>query len=239
MTKYQQANGKTYSYYWCSSRSHSRDIPGERPCKGDLYPIDIVEQAALSAIQNAWQHPDALTAALAVYKQGNEVSGNTDKLRDELTALDKALAQIKEEGIAAVQAQMAGMRAGASPDLYAEVFAQLAGQRKDLEDRRGMLSASLSRPTRSPKARIRQADEMFVSQALEEAMLALTREYTTGQEKRVLLGTVVDKVIAHKEGADVVFAQSIMNSLASGTDTGNWQSRDTFHTTCMGISTHR
>lgn len=239
VTKYQQANGKTYSYYWCSSRQHSRDIPGERPCKGDLYPIDIVEKATLSAVQDAWQHPEALASALAVYKQGNQVTGNTDALRGELAALDEALSQIKEEEMAAVQAQIAGIRAGASPDLYAEVFAQLAGRRKDMEDRRGTLTTSLSRPSRSPKARVRQADEMFVSQALEEAMRALTSEHTTGQEKRVLLGTVVDKVIAHKEGADVIFAQSIMNSLGSGNDTGSGRSLDTFHTTCIGIKTHK
>jgi hypothetical protein len=229
----------TYSYYWCSSRNRSRDLSGERPCKGDLYSIDIVEQAALSAVKDAWQHPEALSAALAVYKAGNQVTGNTESQRAELAALDQSLQQLKDEEMVAIQAQIAGIRAGASPDLYAEVFAQLAGRHKDMEDRRRILSSSLSRSTRLPKDRIRQADEMFVSQALEEAIRALTSEYTTGQEKRVLLGTVVDKVISHKEGADVVFAQSITNALLGGNDTGNGESRDTFHTTCIGMSTHR
>ncbi len=64
-------------------------------------------------------------------------------------------------------------------------------------------------------------------------------ESSKGQEKRVLLGTVVEKVIAHKEGADVVFARSILDSLAGSDDTGSGWSHDTFHTTCMGMSTQR
>ena len=63
VSKYQQANGKTYCYYWCSNRSKSRNLPGERPCQGDLYSIDVAEGAALCAVQEAWQHPEALLAA--------------------------------------------------------------------------------------------------------------------------------------------------------------------------------
>ncbi len=90
VTKYQQAHGKSYSYYWCSSRNKSRNLAGERPCKGDLYPLEVVEQAALKAVREAWQHPEAISAALAVYQQGNPVEGNAEGLRGELAALDKA-----------------------------------------------------------------------------------------------------------------------------------------------------
>ncbi len=239
VTKYQQANGKTYAYYWCSGWSKSRNHPGRRSCQGDLYSIDVVEKATLSAVQDAQQHPEAIEAALAVYKAGNELASDANDVRGELTDLDKTLVQLKEEEMAAVQAQIAGIRAGASPDLYAEIFADLAGRRKDIEDRRGVLSASLKRPESSPKARNKQADKIYVSQALEEAVRALTSEYTTGQEKRVLLGTVVEKVVPHKEGADVVFVQSVSNSLLGANDIGSGGSRDTFHTTCIGINTHK
>ena len=41
--------------------------------------------------------------------------------------------------------RIAGIRAGASPDAYAEVFAAIATRRKDVEDRRGGLSAQMRR----------------------------------------------------------------------------------------------
>ena len=50
---------------------------------------------------------------------------------------------------------------------------------------------------------------LLVSRALEDALTALTSEDITGPEKRLLLGTIVEKVIPHKEGADVFFAPGV------------------------------
>lgn len=236
-TKYQQANGKTYCYYWCGTRSKSRNFPGERPCLPDLYPIAVVEQATLKAVQEAWERPDAIATALAVYQQAERQTPAADPRR-ELEALDKALAQMKAEEAAAVQAQIAGIMRGLSPDAYAEAFASIAARRKDMEDRRGVLAASLSR-SRDTKAGGCNTPKVLMSRALEDALTALTDEDVTGPEKRLLLGTIVDKVIPHKEGADVYFAPSIFQGAEGEDGTDSDGSLHTFHTTCMGMRTQR
>lgn len=109
-----------------------------------------MEQATLNAVQEAWERPDAIAAALAVYQQAERQAPAADPRR-ELKALDKALAQVKAEEAAAVQAQIAAIMRGLSPDAYAEAFASIAARRKDMEDRRGVLAASLSR-SRDAKA---------------------------------------------------------------------------------------
>ena len=48
----------------------------------------------------------------------------------------------QQDEAAAVQAQIAGIRAGASPDAYADAFAEIAARRKDLLDRRGILKTA-------------------------------------------------------------------------------------------------
>ena len=232
-TKYQQANGKTYCYYWCGERSKSRNFPGERPCQPDLYPIAVVEQATLKAVQEAWERPDAIAAALAVYQQREHQVPAADPRR-EIAALDEALAQVKAEEAAAVQAQIAGIMRGVSPDAYGEAFAIIAARRKDMEDRRGVLVASISRK-RDQKAGGRGTPKLLMSRALEDALTALTDEDVTGPEKRMLLGTIVKKVIPHKEGADVFFAPSIFQDAGGEEGFDSAGSLHTFHTTCTVI----
>ena len=241
-TKYQKANGKTYCYYWCGSRSKSRNFPGERACRPDLYPIAVVEQAAVKAVREAWERPDAVAAALAVYQRGEPAASDADPRR-ELEAVDRALTQVKAEETAAVQAQIAGIMRGLSPDAYAEAFEGITARRREIESRRQALTASLAR-SRTSQVSEQGADDkqgaerLLLSHALEDAVTALTDDAVTGAEKRRLLGTVVEKVIPHKEGADVVFAPGILAPgilrQLGGEDDAAWEgARDTFHTTCM------
>jgi len=72
-----------------------------------------------------------------------------------------------------------------------------------------------------------------VSRALEDALTALTSGDVIGPEKRILLGTIVGRVIPHREGADVVFAPGLPGK-AGGEDVADAAgSRHTFHTTCV------
>ena len=75
--------------------------------------------------------------ALAAYATPEAPHAGPDALRRELRDLDAALTELNAQETASIQAQIAGIRAGASPDAYAAVFADLAARRKDLEDRRG------------------------------------------------------------------------------------------------------
>ncbi len=235
--KYQQANGKKYCYYWCGERSKSRNFPGERPCLPDLYPIAVVEKATVKAVQEAWERPDAIAAALAVYQRAERQTPAAD-LHRELGTLDKALAQVKAEEAAAIQAQISGIMRGLSPDAYAEAFASIAARRKDMEDRRGVLATSLSR-SHDSKAGGHDTPNLPMSRALKDALTAMTDEDVTEPEKRLLLGTIIDKVIPHKEGADVYFAPSIFQGAEGEDGRNSTGSLHTFHTTCIGMSTQR
>ena len=55
----------------------------------------------------------------------------------ELRRVDSALNKLRTDEMNVIQAQIAGIRSGASPSAYAEVFADIVAERKDIEDRRG------------------------------------------------------------------------------------------------------
>jgi len=234
--KYQKAGGKTYSYYWCSTRKKSRNLPGERPCQGDLYPLATVEEAAVQAVQEAYRRPDAMAAAVRVYRRRQRPAQSAAETRREIETLEADLKESRSEEALAVQAQIAGIRAGASADAYTAVFAQIAARRSDLEGRIALLKGTLAEPTGKAKG---NGDQALMKRALEDAATALTDEYVAGAEKRMVLGAVVERVLPHKEGADVVFVRSLLQAVADEDNAGEQGARDTFHTICMGMRTQR
>ena len=95
-----------------------------------------------TALQEVVQRPEVLRNALHVYQQSRLQPGDVTATRREITALDRALEELKGEEAHTVQPQIADITAGASPDAYAEAFAQFAVRRKDIQDRRGLLRRS-------------------------------------------------------------------------------------------------
>lgn len=122
---------------------------------------------------------------------------DVDRTRRELHALDAA-ERLKAEEVAAIQAQIAGIRAGASADAYAEVFADIASRRKDLEKRRGLLSASLGNTKASGNST--RPSGALAAQALKDADQVLSDPDISGFEKRNLIGIVVEKVLCKGRG---------------------------------------
>lgn len=57
--------------------------------------------------------------------------------------------------------------------------------------------------------------------------------------KRLLLGTIVEKVVPHKEGADVFFAPGVFQEAEGKEKSVSEESLHIFHTTCIGMSTHK
>ena len=133
-------------------------------------------------------------------------------------------------------AQLVGIRAGASPDAYAPMFADIAARRKDLNGQWGALSG----PSRRPKAG--KADEGEVMAGMLKAALAVLSDlHLPGSEKRNALAPIVDRVICQKGGADVVFAPGLFDESWGGDGPlgEGGGARHTYQTTCIGISTHR
>jgi hypothetical protein len=133
----------------------------------------------------------------------------------------------------AVRAQIAGMRMGASPDVYSELFADIAARRKDLEDRRGWVKTALSQETGERKKIARQHVSKTVQKALEDAWTILSSPDVAGVMKRDILLPLVDKVILHKDGVEVIFTPGLFD------EAGDQQRDSNCYTTCIGIRTHK
>ena len=202
--------GKRYEYYICGRYKVAAGQLGVRECVGDVYPIAAMEQDAVQALLAASERPQIITAALAEYRlaQPDSVEAVAGMQRD-LAAADADLRALSQEEKTVVQAQIAGLSAGASPQAYAEAFAELAARRTWLQDRRGVLAHSLARVTGAgqPKQGKKEAD--LRPAILADVYEALTSEDLEGVEKRNLIGRVVDKVICHKDGAEVVFSSGV------------------------------
>jgi site-specific DNA recombinase len=230
--KYQKANGRQYAYLVCRCFLAARGAAGERPCVGDLYPVEEVEGATLTAIRRAWECPESVAAAVRVFRQAQAqdpeaASGELRAIMDELDALGR-------EQAAVVQAQVAGIRSGASPDAYADLFADINARRKDLAARRREAEALAGRGS---VAAAPMADPEAQAAAFREAWEVLTDPDVPGVAKRDILQTLVDRVVCRKGGADVVFRPGVFGEQEAGA--GEDGEILTLHTTCIGIKTQR
>ena len=203
--------GKLYHYYICREYQVAAGQFGIRKCVGDVYPIDAMEQDTVQALLAASEKPEAIAAAVAAYRlvqpDGAEAVA---EMRRELAALDAAIKCLADEEAATVQAQIAGLMAGASAGAYAEAFAAIAARWKDMQDRRGVLSQSITRVS-GAKPQGQRAEDLKPT-ILADVLEALTSQELEGVEKRNLVGRVVDKVICHKDGAEVVFAPGVFGT---------------------------
>jgi site-specific DNA recombinase len=233
--KLQQANGKRYHYLICNAHKDARYQFGGSPCRGDLYPMATVEEAVLQAMRDAWQKPSALAAAQKAYEHSAPVSAPQDTPAAQ--AVMAALEELKAEETATARAQIAGIRAGAAPDVYAAMFADIAARRKALQQE---LQASPAPP--APRSRKKVSSEAAKREvallALEQAWRVLNSPDVEGHVKRDLLLTVIDKVICQKDGAEVVFRPGVFGENAE-TETDKEAGVPTLYTTCMGINTQR
>ena len=240
--KHQKANGVTYRYYLCGAQRRSRVLGPERPCTGDLYPIHETERAALAALEKVLTCPESVAEALAVHREGHgDLKLTPDEVRRRLRELDAALLHLKGEEQSAVQAQLAGVRAGVSPEAYAAVFADIAARRKELNGKRGALPGPPSAGSaRRPKAGKAGEGEVMAGM-LKAALAVLSDPAVPGSEKRSALAPIVERVICQKGGADVVFAPGLFDkSWGEGNDLWDKDgARQTYQTTCIGISTHK
>lgn len=227
--KQQKANGKRYRYLLCNSHKDARYQFGVSPCRGDLYPIETVEQAVLQAVRDAWQNPAAITAALNAYAE--PIAPATPENTAEAQVLLSALEELKAEEQATAQAQIAGIRAGAAPDVYAVMFADIAARRKELQARRAQ-QEQVPAVRRPKRGRVKAVDMDMALHVLEQAWRVLTSPEVEGHAKRDLLLTLIDKVICQKGGAEVVFLPGIFGNAEE-------EAESTLYTTCMGMRTQR
>ncbi len=232
--KQQKANGKQYPYFICGAQRKASQLTGEKPCKGDLYPVSSVEEAVVKVVQEAYQNPHALAAVQVAYDANAlELAQDTDSLRKELVQLDIALEALKREEMVAVRAQVAGMNAGASADVYNELFAGIALRRKDNKARQELVSIALASSKDDRKKSSQENISQAVQQALEDAWRVLSSPDVPGATKRDILLPLVERVVLHKDGVEVIFVPGLFD------EDGGKDARSNCYTTCMGIRTQR
>lgn len=224
----QRAYKREGVYYCAAQHQKSRKVREgmmpDPPCSPLGHKRPAVEQAVVQAIQSALHSPRVVEAALRAYAQARSTgsAGGQDAKR-EMTSLARALEALKEEEGRTVQAQIAGMAAGASLDAYADAFASLAARRKDLLDRQGTLkrmqNAKVSSPTRQNKQ-----SEATVSHVLKDVERVLLSPDVSDPDKRNLVGTILERVACYGPaglypgGTAIYFLPDALSSLLPGWD---------------------
>ncbi|BDI32562.1 hypothetical protein CCAX7_46130 [Capsulimonas corticalis] len=171
---------------------------GNAACAPTGYYVQDIEERVISALEDACLRPAMVAALVAEYNQMSPATLDGDAIRRQLTALDRALKEIGQEEAAAVQAQIAGIRAGASPDVYQAVFAEIAARRQDLEKQRGVLAKSVN--VHPSRGRAMSPKPVAITDILADVRIALTSPHVPGATKRDITGSVIEKVLPFKEG---------------------------------------
>jgi site-specific DNA recombinase len=217
---YDKRRGQTEArHYVCGHYSRVSINTGRRECDPTYYEIAAVEEAVLTALLHAAEHPAAVQAALTAYREALPAPSTAGHRTAELAQAEADLRQIERKQAAAVQAQIAGIMAGADPAAYSAVFAEIAGQRTQLEAQRQRLSQSLAAAPLSPTPAPRPgklskiATETLHTQILSDIRRVLTSPSLPGEDKRDTLGTVIEKVYPTKDGAKVVFLPNTFQDL--------------------------
>ncbi len=205
--------GRLYPYYICREYQVAASQLGVRKCVGDVYPIADIEEATVRALLEASEKPEAIAAAVSSYRRSLPESAEASaKIHRELAELDALLRRVSEEEAAAVQAQIAGLMAGAPAEAYAKVFATLAARRREAQERRTVLAQALSRVSGAKSSKGQQSLDEIKSTILTDVYEALTAPEIDGVEKRNLIGRVIDRVVCGKKGAEIWFAPGAFGS---------------------------
>jgi DNA invertase Pin-like site-specific DNA recombinase len=207
-------NYKREGVYYCGSKRDREKFVGTLAtvcsCGPQGHKRPAVEQAVVLALQTAVQRPDIIQAALRAYRTQLAVARKPEDADRKLAEIDRQLEAIGAEEARTVQAQIAGMAAGASPDVYAAIFKEIAARRKKFEQQRADLAqrvkASMVSTTNSTTAATPSATSV-----LADIGEALASEEISDSEKRDLLSRVVDRVRCrgangdYPGGVDVLF----------------------------------
>ncbi len=204
--------GKRVPIYTCYNRFKGRTLESKPVCFARSYRESIVLEAVITAIEVAAQSPTAVQAALEAYRKADAPAPPVTDYRKALREVDQALEQIKQEEGAAIKAQIAGIMAGASPEAYGELFADIAARRKELGDQRGRLTQGANAQKSQTKLQTQDATMEMILQDLHQVM---TAESVPPETKRRMMGFVIDHVVCQKEGADIYFLPGVFGENAT------------------------
>lgn len=183
-----------YTYYRCPYNTASQTAIGEAGiCSGKHYRTEKVESDLARAFGAVADEPHILSDAISAFQnRGSEDTKEYDSLTAELTSVNT-----RER--ATVQAQIAGVQAGADPALYAAVFADIRNRKAEIEAK----LAKIVQPAPTIQIRDRQQVEREVRERVGRVGEVLTDPEVAEEEKRNLLACVVKSVCPSEEGCQV------------------------------------
>ena len=185
--------------YMCGKHFRSLQSQARGSCLPTRYSVPTVEQAVVLALQDAVRRPEVVTDALAAYTETlpEEAEAvalahlNAANIANELAALEKKQAAV-------VQAQIAGIMAGADPAAYNSAFAEIATKRAIWEEKRAALENHRTKqahlPNNSKRGRSQTRKMPNLTAILADLERVLTSADISGAEKRNAVGLVIERV---------------------------------------------
>lgn len=204
----------TYPHrYQCGHYRRTLLDAGEPGCIPTGYYAHEVEAAVVRAVVKAEEEPHWIEHALATYAKPIPAEATGVDTAHELSRIEKGLKQLEAKQTATVQAQIAGIMAGAPGNAYNSVFAAIAEERADLEERR----TALGKAGKARQGGAAQTEPVDMAKIMRETRRVLESEFLTGAEKREAIGAVIEKVTPIKQadghsGAEVTFLPGLFVS---------------------------
>lgn len=191
--------------YRCLRHREQKQHIGLNVCVPTAYKVHEIEAAVLAAILDACERPEVLVEAMAAYTEINNAAVDRTVVEGEREDIENRLKQLSQDEQVIVAAQIAGIKAGASANAYAAVFESISSERQKLLDRQSQLD-QLEKQRTGPSPSKAVTSEV---QVLKDVRLALMSETVTGEEKRDMVGTIIDRVECVPGGATIAFKSGL------------------------------
>jgi site-specific DNA recombinase len=182
---------KSGVYYQCLEGKPGRLAAGSS-CQPTHYRADVIEQLTIRALREVVRRPELVTAALHAYssQSDDEAVVSCEKLRAELNEL-----HAREK--ATVQAQIAGIQAGADPKLYAALLAEIAAKRNALQT----TLASMEKPRKDIHSEVSNLTQASCDV---DTILEAKEDELSTQEKRAFLSRIIKAIHPSAQGYTIV-----------------------------------
>jgi site-specific DNA recombinase len=174
-------------YYQCQDAFPSSN-PGRHVCNGQNYRAASMEPLTVKAICAIVRQPELVQKALHVYTRQAE-KGDREAERQ---SLRKKLSDLEMKERATIEAQIAGIMAGANAASYSGILAELAKERECIQVR----LTELGQQEKQVEAE-KVAD--VLARIFADVEQALTDEEIETAERRKLLSGVVSKILPRKD----------------------------------------
>ena len=192
------------TYYICGRNNRKKLHLGETLHETACYLIAVAEGAVVTSVKEAVQRWEVLSQLLDEY-HAQLMKRNAATGAQEPAQVEAEWKRLEAKEKAAVEAQIAGIMAGADPSAYAAVFAQIAQERAALEAERTRLAAA-THAAKTSKPLTRKATPRRLTA---EVVRILSNPEVPNDEKRGIYATIIEAVYPSKEGAKVTYQPGI------------------------------